>query len=240
MKSSTSAPTQNRTGTEMAPQAANVMLAYAETHSPTPDVTPDSMAIAAVRCDYVMEAGTIGSMPPQKSGPSFSSMGSNAEAVLLDKLGERLAFERSGVRLYQALIDKAATLENDSQLPFELSELEHIRDEELLHMQWVDGAIKTLGADSTAQTPCADVVGVAASGIMQVLSDPRTDIAQCLTALLTAEMADAAGWSLLIELTDQVGHSELLANFREAEQHELEHLAKVRSWLTEGILEQIH
>lgn len=240
MKSSSASNNLNRTGKELSPEGSSAMLAYAEQHSPEPEVTPDSMAIAAVRCDYVSEADAIGSIPPTLRSFGQSKMARGATAVLLDKLGERLAFERSGVRLYQALLDKAATLETEGALPFAQPELEHIRDEELQHMLWVNGAINALGGDPTAQTPCADVVGVASSGIMQVLSDPRTDIAQCLNAMLTTELADVAGWELLIQLADEAGHDELLNNFREAEAHEHEHLDKVRGWLTDGIRQQMH
>lgn len=41
-------------------------------------------------------------------------------------------------------------------------------------------AIVDMGGDPTAQTPCADVSAVAAMGLIQVLTDPRTTLAQGL------------------------------------------------------------
>jgi hypothetical protein len=61
--------------------------------------------------------------------------------------------------------------------------------------------LKQLGADPTVMTPSADVVGVIAQGPMQVLTDPRTNIAHCLIALLTVELADNAAWELLTHVT---------------------------------------
>ena len=74
---------------------------------------------------------------------------------------QEVRIERTGVRLYQALIDKAEAVQADVALPFTIGELKHIRDEELEHMHIVTSALEGLGADPTAQTPCADVAGVA-------------------------------------------------------------------------------
>ena len=65
----------------------------------------------------------------------------------------------------------------------------------------VGAAIQSLGGDPTAQTPAADVTGVEGMGLMQVLTDPKTTVAQALHAILVAEMTDNAAWEELIELT---------------------------------------
>lgn len=231
----------NRTGCDMSPMASHSMQDFAEAQSPEPADTPESLAIATLRSIYATDAESIGSIPlPATLAGTVASgiahLTGHRPEVLMDKLGERLAFERSGVRLYQALIDKAQSISGSGPLPCPLGELEHIRDEELQHMHWVDEAIQALGADPTAQTPCADIAGVATSGIMQVLTDPRTTMAQCLNALLTAELADEAGWELLIRLTEDAGRNDLLDNFRVAQEHEHEHMTKVRDWLTREVL----
>lgn len=64
-----------------------------------------------------------------------------------------------------------------------------------------------------------------------MLSDPRTSITQCLQALLTAELTDSAGWSLLIRLADDLGYSEMLTEFEGALENEELHVENVRSWL---------
>ena len=46
-------------------------------------------------------------------------------------------------------------------------------------------------------------------GIMQVLTDPRSSLAQCLQVMLTAELTDNDGWELLIKLADNLGYEGL-------------------------------
>jgi hypothetical protein len=87
-----------------------------------------------------------------------------------------------------------------------------------------------LGADPTAQTPSADLVGVETMGLMQAVTDPRTNLAQTLHALLMAELGDEAGWEILIAFAEQMGQEEMAKRFREAEAHEQEHVFKVREW----------
>jgi rubrerythrin len=109
-------------------------------------------------------------------------------------------------------------------------DLRHIRDEEAVHFALVGAAIESLGGDPTAQTPSADVAGVEGMGLMQVLSDPKTTVAQALHAILVAEMTDNAAWDELIELTSQVGNNGLVARFSKARDEEREHLEKVQGW----------
>ena len=87
------------------------------------------------------------------------------------------------------------------------------------------------------QSPCADVAGVTSMGILQVLTDPRSSLAQCLQAMLTAELTDNDGWQLLIKLADNLGYDDLKAEFETALEHEEEHLLNVRNWLSECVLD---
>lgn len=235
----------NRTGVQSSPLSVHGMQAYADEQTPqappAPNGMPDGKAIAAVRSAYVAEAERVGSVPmPGTVTGAFNTVLSRLRGkspeVLVDRLGERLAFERAGVRLYQALIDKASAVAVLETLPFAISDLQHIRDEELEHMHILASALDSLGADSTAQTPSADVSGVAFSGVMQVLTDPRTTIAHCLEAILTAELVDGDSWELLVRLTEQAGQDQLLPDFRRAIGNENEHLAKVRGWLRSVVL----
>ena len=169
---------------------------------------------------------------------------------------ERAAFERSGTRLYEALITKfqgvqalgQEVLVPADQLPaFDgaaaapgsvmgeapLQTLMRIRNEELEHFRMLGMAIEKMGGDPTAQTPCADVTATASMGILQVVTDPRTTLAQCLNAVLTAELTDNAGWELLIQLAEDAGETELAGRFLGALSQEQEHLAIVKGWLTQ-------
>src|ERR1041385_6275100 len=157
-------------------------------------------------------------------------------AVFLDKLSERLAFERTGVRLYEALLNKCQTL-GESAPGATLEDIEHIGSEELEHFLLINNAILEIGGDPTEQSPSADVVGVASMGILQVLTDPRSSLAQCLQVMLTAELTDNDGWELLIKLTENLGYDDMKAEFETALEHEEEHLVNVRSWLSECVIE---
>jgi rubrerythrin len=230
----------NRTGTQSSPLTASSMQSYADARPPTA-VGRDG-GIAQLRSDYVHDAERVGSVPLPATLAGAINTGADKligkrPEVLVDKLGERLAFERGGVRLYDALLHKATAHDADGEaLPFALDDLRHHRGEELEHMHMLVSALESIGADPTAQTPSADVAGVAASGLMQVVSDPRTTIAQSLTALLTAELSDHASWELLVELAAQAGHERLVEPFRYALQQELEHVERVRGWLTELVV----
>lgn len=179
----------------------------------------DETDLAKIRLEYAKDADPVGTLPePQPEGIA---------RVLMDKLGERLAFERSGTRLYDALMVKCAA---DKSCEVPTKELKHIRDEEAMHFALVGAAIEALGGDPTAQTPNANVAGVEGAGLMQVLTDPKTTVAQALHAILVAEMTDNAAWEELIELTSQAGNDDLVARFSKARDHEQEHLEKVQAW----------
>ena len=175
----------------------------------------DERDLARIRLEYAKEADLVGSIPEPN------------QSILMDKLGERLAFERSGTRLYDALMVKCAA---DPAKTVPAKDLKHVRDEEAVHFALVGAAIQSLGGDPTAQTPSADLAGVEGMGLMQVLTDPKTTVAQALHAILVAEMTDNAAWDELIELTSQAGNDDLVARFSKARDEEREHLEKVHGW----------
>lgn len=238
----------NRTGALTSPLALHSMQVYADerspAHPPAPDGMPDGKGMAALRSVYVMEADRIGSVPmPGTLTGAFTTAVSKLRGlkpeVLVDKLGERLAFERSGVRLYQALIDKTEALARTEKLPFSADDLREIRDEELDHMHIVASALESLGADSSAQTPSADVASVANSGVMQVMTDPRTTMCQCLEAMLSIELLDDACWSILIRVARESDQEALLPQFERALKRESEHALRVRAWLEDLLISEL-
>jgi rubrerythrin len=212
----------NRSGIAIAPDAANKMMENTKLTKPT---RGDETTLAGMRVEYGRESDPVGSMPE----PTVPGL----QAVLMDKLGERLAFERAGTRLYDALMAKCEAAE-DCAVP--AKELRHIRDEEAMHFALIGAAIQSLGGDPTAQTPSGDVTGVEGAGLMQVLTDPKTTVAHALHAILVAELADNAAWEELIELTTEAGNEDLVARFEEAQQHEIEHLEKVRAWYKAAVV----
>jgi hypothetical protein len=218
---------------DMSPIDSGETLKGSERGMPTSE--GDEGALASIRADYIREADPVGSVPPPgtlkgalKTGAQMLS--GNRPEVLLDKLGERLAFERGGTRLWEALITKCvAGAEGSDMLPMEV--VQRIHDEEMRHMELVRSIIESMGADPTAMTPCADVTGVAALGLVQVLTDPRTTIAQSLDAILIAELTDNAGWEMLITLMQQTGNETFVSDMNQALIAEQDHLRNVRSWL---------
>lgn len=158
-------------------------------------------------------------------------LATNHPTTLINKLGERLAFERAGVRLYERLIRKClAHQSGDSTAELPLDKLQSFRNDEERHFHLLVDVMEEIGADPTAQTPDADVSGVAGMGLSKVVSDPRTSILHSLEAILIAELADHAAWHVLIELTEKSALDHRVAQFKEAEQQEERHLAQIKSW----------
>ena len=262
---------QNRTGAAIHPDDVKRMMeAVSDLSPPMPISTLD---IDIERQSYIAEADGVGSIPsPGALKKSSAKKGGTklkgaSPSLYLDKLGERIAFERTGARLYDALITKYLALTNaggpslpppDSILggaaaddvtgdggvaagngdgPASVSgdpaldALRQIRADEMAHFRLLCDAAVTLGADPTAQTPCGDVSATASMGLMQVVTDPRTTLAQSLYAMLTAELTDNAGWELLSELGEQSGQSAMAQQFSTALAAEERHLALVKGWL---------
>jgi hypothetical protein len=222
----------NRTGIALSPIDGPLTAEGAKAAPPSsPGSSRDA---AAIRLQYAVESGEIGHMPPPLTvrGVAKTAMEllkGNKANVLLDKLGERLAFERSGVRLYDNLIVKFEASGSWAGGPT-LAELVMFRSDEAKHFELMVQTLTALGADPTAMTPSADLVGVESLGVVQVISDPRTGLAQALHAQQIAELADVAGWDLLAELAESIGETEL-AKFRSALAQETIHAKSVARWL---------
>jgi ferritin-like protein len=265
----------NRTGVQMSPLSKGDMTGFAKAHSR--DAPPDEGGTETLHQAYIDEADRIGSVPipatvKGMATTTLAKLKGDKPEVFIDKLGERLAFERTGVRLYEALIlkctalagmktrlsereeeqdllgtspesadsaESAAEREAEAEVADEVVDLftlKRIRDEEEAHFHLVCDAIVSLGADPTAMTPCADVAGVMASGLLQTVTDPRTTVAQSLNAVLTAELSDNAAWELLIDLADDLGHRQMANEFSAALEAERSHLDTVRGWLRLAVM----
>lgn len=228
----------NRTGVQMSPLDTREMEKVPNSMKPA---TPgDQSALSDMRKSYIEQSDQVGSIPMPGTFKGAVTAGAsmltgNQPQLLLDKLGERLAFERAGTRLYDALITKLEGSQ-DNTTSMTLADLQRIRQEEVRHFNIVNEAIQSLGGDPTAQTPCADVTGVASMGIMQVVTDPRTTMAQSLQAILMAEMTDNAGWEMLIAIAQDQGQDSLISDFTVALDEERQHLQLVRNWLEEATI----
>ncbi len=232
----------NRTGASMSPKGTKEMADAARNAQVPPG---DETAIASMRSEYASNGDRVGTMPPPASvkgavKTAGKMLKGQKPTVLLDKLGERLAFERTGSRLYEAIITKVMAHGGGNGAGPDLTLMREFQRQEMEHMDLLVEAIERMGADPTVQTPCADVVGVQSLGLIQVVTDPRTSISQCLNALLTAELVDTASWEMLIELTEESGNDELANEFRRALAEEARHLSHVRDWMTEATRAEAH
>jgi hypothetical protein len=228
----------NRTGIQMSPIDSKAMQ---EVDCTLAVENGDESALAGMRTDYITHAEALGSVPVPGSITGAVKLGALVlkgahPQILLDKLGERLAFERTGTRLYDALIIKCqAMLNGDSSISMTIGDLETIRADEARHFLLLSDAIESLGGDPTSQTPSADLAGVESMGLVQVLNDPRTSIAQSLHAIVTAELSDKAGWETLIALAEEHDLDDMVSDFSKALSEEREHLSLVQTWYEESL-----
>jgi len=207
---------------------------------------PEDQPLSITRIEYIALADPLGSVAPpttlKGAAKSTAQMltGSRPQAFI-DKIAERLAFERGGTRLYDAVYAKAVA--HDTELDeISAQEILDIRNEEAQHVLLLNGCLESLGADPTSQTPCADLVGVTTMGFIQAATDPRTTLAQTLHVALSAELIDNEGWENLIAMAQQMGQDEMAVRFQNALDEEAVHLSKVRSWysaLTMGTAELV-
>jgi bacterioferritin (cytochrome b1) len=194
----------------------------------------DEQAIAITRGAFAKEAERVGSVPPPATlKGAVKTVVSGIKAAhptqFLDKLGARLAYERTGVRLYQALITKHEVSGGFDGGPTR-AELEEIMRDEHEHFMLLVDAVARMGGDPTVMTPSADVQATMSKGLLEVIVDPRTTFVQCLEALLVVELADNDAWDMLIELARE-NDDELARAFATAQSNEDEHLENVRTWL---------
>lgn len=228
----------NLTGAQMSPKDTESLLEIIE--SVPPDIPGDATGIEKKRIEHIKEADSIGSVPVAGSAKgmrktALDKLRGKNPALMIDKLGERLAYERNGVRLYQAMLAKAKALDSEGEMA---DVLQHICDEEYEHMMLVAQAMETLGADPTAVTPGADATAVEAMGVLQVLTDPRTSLDQCLNALLTVELADNAAWELLIEIAGAHGYGNIAGSFVKAKTQEDDHVVKIKRLMRRDMIAQ--
>jgi hypothetical protein len=229
----------NRTGIMTNPEMSAELIQGVEELTPASD--DDAAEIAEMRAEYLEDAVPIGSEPfPVQDSDSDEELPESTEAlmVLLDKLGERLAFERQGTRLYEAFLQKIELLGFEEESGPTGADLRHICDDEFEHFRMLQQIIVKLGGDATVKTPSADVAGVLSKGAAEIVVDPRTTVAHCLQAILTAELADNDGWQMLSQLAGEFGLDELESQCQTALGSEQEHLENVRKWLLAATIEE--
>jgi bacterioferritin (cytochrome b1) len=145
----------------------------------------------------------------------------NREKVI-DLLTERLAFERSGVKLYDAIIRKMEQSPEPAISEMLDQMREHRADEKGLEEQ-----IRSLGGDAHAETELSRLVTRESVGIEDVVEhDP--ELPHLFHALLAAELVDNAGWDLLAAIADEANDKDARKAFKKRLHEEEEHLVFCR------------
>jgi hypothetical protein len=227
----------NRTGIKTSPLEAQKMIEAAA--AATPLASAEANGYASLRIEESRTSEPVGTVPPPASLKGAATaivkaLKGEKMAVLLDLVGERLAFERSGVRLYDAVFAKFAAADEHPGGPT-LQALQAIRADELSHFHLLIGVCEELGGDPTAMTPAADIIANASSGLLKVASDPHTTFNQALRAILAAELIDNDSWALLHELATQLELGDIASRFEAAGAVEEEHLLLVRRWVERSV-----
>lgn len=188
-----------------------------------------------VRVQYAKEGHAVGSIPKpvEVKAKVKSALGAGAPPALMDKLGQRLAFERTGTRLYEALISKHEAYGGFDGGP-DRGQLLEILNEEHRHFAELEQHVISLGGDPTAVTPSANLAAVATEGVLKLLTDPRTSLLQSLEGILVAELVDNDGWQMLCDAARSSGLDDLVNLCEDAGATEQRHLDRVRAWLSAG------
>ena len=160
--------------------------------------------------------------------------GKNVSRVI-DLLSERLAFERAGVKLYDKILPR---MRSNAAARRMLDQMQEHRDEEKEHEEWLEEQIRSLGGDPHTPSEKSILVLAESRGIEHVIErDPR--LPHDFHALLTAELADNAGWDLLVQLADEVGDREAKKEFKKRLHEEAQHLLFVRKAVEQFAKEEI-
>lgn len=172
---------------------------------------------------YVPTEGRIGRTLRKYSPIPIPSPRVN-KAGLMDKLLERLRFEKSGVELYDLVLEHV-----DGELPGDmLQTLREHRAEEAAHMEMLARHVLDLGGDPGAETPSVRVVEENAERLAAIVRSEKAKPIHRLQCLLDAELEDSVSWDLLVALAREAGSSEMRKDFAQAERREIEHVRDTR------------
>ncbi len=146
---------------------------------------------------------------------------------LIDLLNERLTFERTGVKLYDRILE-AMRASEDPQVQGMLATMQQYRDEEKEHEEWLEEQIRSLGGDAHAETEMSRLVVRESQGIEQVILRGDAQLPHLFHALMAAELVDNAGWELLVDLADEADDDEARDAFEFRLTEEEDHLDYLR------------
>lgn len=153
----------------------------------------------------------------------------NKEA-LVDKLCERLAVEKSGVEIYQAVLAKLGD-------PSIARRLERYQQEEAAHRDLLASVLERMGV-TERETPSARLAMHEGQAYLRLIEEAETP-AQLLNILLTVELMDENGWEMIVNLARDLGDEELARACNGALKDEKEHLRGVRGMTAQRVREML-
>lgn len=156
----------------------------------------------------------------------FEKLAATHREKAIDYLNERLAFERSGVKLYDRIVS-VIQASGDANIQGMLEEMREHRNEEKEHEEWLEEQIRALGGDAHGQTEHSELITRESKGIEEVIMSDA-ELPHLFHALLAAELVDNAGWDLLVQLADEAGDHEAKRGFKRRLHEEEDHLIFVR------------
>ena len=145
---------------------------------------------------------------------------------VIDLLNERLTFERSGVKLYDAIV-KNMEASSHPDVARMLPAMKDHAAQEKEHEEWLEKQIRALGGDAHGKTEMSELITLESSGVEKLVTGDQNLVHQ-MHGLLTAELIDNAGWELLLELADDADDADARREFRKRLHEEEEHLIFVR------------
>ncbi|RYZ43090.1 MAG: ferritin-like domain-containing protein [Myxococcaceae bacterium] len=200
-------------------------------------LVPAGSAVQSLRIHLSRIAGDLDALPTtalrERMSGALQALKGGSPALFIDRLCERLAFERTSSRLYAGLLLKTHALGTFAGGPTPERLLE-LHNQELEHLGRVRDALLRLGAPPSLRTPSGDIAGLQSQGLIQAIDAPGATLMDALRATLVSELINNTGWALLVDLASELGPPDLEQAFREVLHVESRHLAEVTLWVANG------
>ena len=146
---------------------------------------------------------------------------------VIDLLTERLAFERTAVKLYDSIVLKLGR-RTDPEIARLMPQLKEHHDQEREHEAWLEVEIRVFGGDTHAETDLSRLIEIESEGFEKVVHCGDGEPVHLLHALLSVELVDTSGWQLLLELADAAEDDDARRGFRQRLHEEEDHLIFAR------------
>jgi hypothetical protein len=201
---------------------------------PNPDASENSRAKILLHPEFTideMDFEALSKAVPDGTGGVINEVHQHNTELLLRKLGQRLAFERASVRLYEALIFKCLALQKGQRKVVSLDQLRQFRDEEVEHSLLLKKAIETLGFDADDWIPEMDSTLLSTLQIPKVFSKKNTTILQCLESVQIFATNDNAEWHTLHGLFTNMGLQDVSEEFNQAPEEDSRQLETISRWI---------